>query len=188
MKLTFEETLVRQCAPTLAGMKPGSLFCFGAPAMESVRQKAAQWHARLRPLGVSVVVLLERQGPKQSIIYVYRRNQLERLLSADEHRGFLARCGYRDADCDGMLAQLCGRLRTSIQFPHEIGVFLGYPLQDVIGFIENRGQNFTCCGFWKSYSDPAEARKCFACYQKCIADYTQLFGRGVPIEKLAMLA
>ena len=89
---------------------------------------------------------------------------------------------------EDLLAQLRARLRTKEQFPHEIGLFLGYPLRDVIGFIENRGQNFTCCGFWKSYSDPAQARECFACYQKCISDYTRMFGQGVPIEELALLA
>ena len=36
-------------------------------------------------------------------------------------------------------------------FPHEIGVFLGYPLEDVVGFIRHRGKCFTCCGCWKSY-------------------------------------
>ena len=35
-------------------------------------------------------------------------------------------------------------------FPHEIGIFLGYPLSDVLGFINNE----TCCcmGAWKVYS------------------------------------
>ena len=188
MNQTFEEALVRHCAPTRAGMKPGSLFCYAAPAGEELRRKVGQWHDRLRPLGVSVMLLLERQPSGKSIIYVYRRSQLKRLLAQEGHRSFLARCGYREGDCGCLLAQLRARLRTKEQFPHEIGLFLGYPLRDVIGFIENRGQNFTCCGFWKSYSDPAQARECFACYQKCISDYTRMFGQGVPIEELALLA
>ena len=52
-------------------------------------------------------------------------------------------------DCDGMLRQLSRRLCCEADFPHEIGVFLGYPLTDVVGFIENQGRNFTCCGCWK---------------------------------------
>lgn len=110
------------------------------------------------------------------------------LLSSIPHRQFLRRLGYEPAETDGLLAQLARRLQTQPEFPHEIGVFLGYPLQDVIGFIENQGRNFTCCGFWKSYSDPAETQACFACYRKCVHTYVKRFEEGTPIEKLAVLA
>lgn len=186
MEHTFEELLVKQCAPTLAGIKAGSLFCFGTP--EQARHQVCQWHARLAPLGLAVTVLLERRSPQRSIVYVYRPRELERLLASDECRAFLARCGYRTAGVEGMLHQLSQRLRIEREFPHEIGIFLGYPLQDVVGFIENRGQNFTCCGLWKAYGDPIAAQKCFDCCKKCIDCYTQMFGSGVPIEKMALPA
>ena len=38
-----------------------------------------------------------------------------------------------------------------IEFPHEIGVFLGYPAQDVRGFME--GRKATCRGAWHAYGD-----------------------------------
>ena len=60
MKQSFEAVLVRQCALTLAGMKPGSLFCFPAPSMEEPRSQTEQWDRRLCPLGLSARVLLER--------------------------------------------------------------------------------------------------------------------------------
>lgn len=91
-------------------------------------------------------------------------------------------------DLDSLLAQLALRLETQPEFPHEIGVFLGYPLQDVVGFIENHGRNYTCCGFWKSYSDPAEMQACFACYRKCVYHYMALLEQGTPLEKLAVSA
>lgn len=185
---TFEDMLVRQCAPTLAGLKPGSIFCVRPLSPKALRQKAQQWDTRLRPFGLSVQVLLERAGTGPMIVYIYRREQLERLLSNADHQHFLEQAGYRKADLDGLLEQLARRLETRPEFPHEIGVFLGYPLRDVIGFIENRGRNFTCCGFWKSYSDPVETRACFACYRKCVHAYVRLFQQGVPIEKLAVPA
>ena len=188
MNQTFEELLVSHCAPTLAGMKAGSLFCFRAAAPDAVRHKVGYWHRRLRSRGLCVVLLLERSAPRQSIVYVYRKSQLEQRLASKECSSFLRRCGYCPADADGMLVQLARRMSREGDFPHEIGVFLGYPLEDVIGFIENRGQNFTCCGFWKSYSDPADAQKCFDCYKRCIACYTQMLSRGVPIEKMTLPA
>ena len=88
----------------------------------------------------------------------------------------------------GMLTQLSRRLCCSADFPHEIGVFLGYPLGDVVGFIENRGKNFTCCGCWKSYGDPDAAQKHFDQLSKCTAVYLRLFHSGTPILRLAVAA
>ncbi len=185
---TFEAVLVRQCALTLAGMKPGSIFCFHPCPPETARQKACQWNERLTPLGLTVQILLERPDSGSVIVFVYRHDRLEQMLSDDAYQSFLAGAGYARASLDGLLEQLAYRLRTQTEFPHEIGVFLGYPLRDVIGFIENRGRNFTCCGFWKSYGDPAETQVCFACYRRCIQSYVAMFEQGIPIERLAVPA
>ena len=185
---TFEAVLVRQCAPTLAGMKPGSIFCFNHSPLEVSRQKVCQWNKQLAPFGLTVQILLERPGSSSVIVFVYRRDRLEQMLSDDAYQSFLAQAGYERTNLDGLLEQLSYRLRTQPEFPHEIGVFLGYPLRDVIGFIENHGRNFTCCGFWKSYGDPAEMQVCFACYRRCIQTYVAMFEQGIPIERLAVPA
>lgn len=183
---TFESVLIRQCAPTLAGLKPGSIFCVKFLDSESVQQKVQQWDKKLSPRGLSAQVLLKR--PDSMLIYIYRKKHLEQILFQRDYQQFLRESGYSNANLDGLLAQLILRLRTRPEFPHEIGVFLGYPLEDVIGFIENHGQNFTCCGFWKSYSDPAEIQACFDRYRRCIHIYTILFEQGIPIERLAVSA
>lgn len=185
---TFEAVLVRQCAPTLAGMKPGSIFCFNHSPLEVSRQKVCQWNKQLAPFGLTVQILLERPSSSSVIVFVYRHNRLEQMLSDDAYQSFLAEAGYERTNLDGLLEQLSYRLRTQPEFPHEIGVFLGYPLRDVIGFIENHGRNFTCCGFWKSYGDPAEMQVCFACYRRCIQTYVAMFEQGIPIERLAVPA
>ena len=185
---TFEAVLVRQCAPTLAGMKPGSIFCFNHSPLEVSRQKVCQWNKQLAPFGLTVQILLERPGSGSVIVFVYRHDCLEQMLSDDAYQSFLAEAGYERTNLDGLLEQLSYRLRTQPEFPHEIGVFLGYPLRDVIGFIENHGRNFTCCGFWKSYGDPAEMQVCFACYRRCIQTYVAMFEQGIPIERLAVPA
>lgn len=185
---TFEAVLVRQCAPTLAGMKPGSIFCFNHSPLEVSRQKVCQWNKQLEPFGLTVQILLERPGSSSVIVFVYRHDRLEQMLSDDAYQSFLAKTGYAGTNLDGLLEQLAYRLRTQPEFPHEIGVFLGYPLRDVIGFIENHGRNFTCCGFWKSYGDPAEMQVCFACYRRCIQTYVAMFEQGIPIERLAVPA
>ena len=67
-------------------------------------------------------------------------------------------------ECINRLAQ---RIRESDSFPHEVGVFLDYPLEDVIGFIENAGANYKLCGCHKVYGDEVKAARTFSNYAKC---------------------
>lgn len=38
-------------------------------------------------------------------------------------------------------------------FPHEMGILLGYPVEDVEGFIINNGKNELYTGYWKVYDN-----------------------------------
>ena len=89
---------------------------------------------------------------------------------------------------DELLDQLAERLCCEGDFPHEIGVFLGYPLADVIGFIQNRGKNFTACGYWKVYTDPTAAQAEFDRYKKCERIYARCYYNGTPIRRLTVAA
>ncbi len=63
---------------------------------------------------------------------------------------------YRAASFRRLLDVLIERFHCSGEFPHEIGLFLGYPLHDVIGFIFNRGKNsyFADAGRYMTISIP----------------------------------
>ena len=73
-------------------------------------------------------------------------------------------------------------------FPHEMGVFLGYPLGDVIGFIKNAGQNCKCVGCWKVYCNECEAIKAFARFKKCTSVYVRLWNQGRSVRQLTVAA
>ena len=70
--------------------------------------------------------------------------------------------------------------------PHEIGIFLGYPLADVEGYIENGGRDCIRLGCWKAYSDPDGAERVFRMIRKCRRVYEECLRRGTPIERLAV--
>ena len=53
-----------------------------------------------------------------------------------------------------------------------------------MGFIENQGRNYTCCGYWKAYGDPEAARRRFDRYRRCTAIWKERFRRGVAITQL----
>lgn len=75
----------------------------------------------------------------------------------------------------GCIARLSERVRKAPSFPHEVGLFLGYPAEDVDGFVRNRARGFKCSGLWKVYGDAAAAQKRFdefeACTRRCVKQY-----------------
>ena len=114
--------------------------------------------------------------------------RLQEDLKQEKTWELLKKCGYTCCDVKYSIAHLKERLRNLNNFPHEIGLFLDYPVEDVIGFIENKGDNFKCCGYWKVYGDESAAVKQFARYDKCRLIYTKLWNAGRSILKLTVAA
>lgn len=121
----------------------------------------------------------------RGLIYVYRPKKLSADLQNELAAGLLRECGYPCSDENTCLRCLIRRLDESADFPHEIGLFLGYPPEDVDGFINRRGE-CKCCGFWKVYGDVDSAQKLFARYRKCTDIYCRLWQEGRSIEKLTV--
>ena len=49
-------------------------------------------------------------------------------------------------------------------FPHELGVFLEYPLYDIQEFMRQGGKNSKICGYWKVYDREDYAKNIFSLY------------------------
>lgn len=192
MERNFETVMIEQCAPVLAGLKPAGLFRYETSDSTDLARRVKEWNEQLGAKGLRVRVLKGCVRQKRYLVYVYRTSRLRSVLQDGAVQNFLRREGYdlpaEVGDCAAVLTQLSRRLCCNADFPHEIGVFLGYPLQDVEGFIQNRGQNFTCSGCWKSYGDPVAAQKYFAQLTKCTSVYLRLFHSGTPILRLAVAA
>ena len=163
--LRFEQTLAFHCAPALAGIKPADLVSIPGDREEIV-PLLRQYGAQLRPAGIRLRLL--HSCPGRCLLLVYRPRRLEEQLSREEVRALLRRDGYPVEEGYGaMLRHLSARLAGSEGFPHEIGLFLGYPAEDVEGFRLHGGQDFKYSGLWKVYSDVDRARQCFHRYRCC---------------------
>lgn len=185
MERTFESVLVEQCAPTLVGLKPASLFRYQPGPSDEGRVPLARWKGALAARGIRVRVLKACPRTGAWMIYLYREAWITRILCQPEIQDFLRRQGYRPEEgCQGMLTRLSRRLCLEEDYPHEIGVFLGYPLEDVEGFIRHRGRDFTCCGYWKVYGDAAAAQRRFDCYRRCTRICLERLRRGTALTKL----
>ena len=82
------------------------------------------------------------------------------------------------------MQELVRRLNRGKDFPHEIGLFLGYPAEDVSGFIRHGARCAKCVGTWKVYGDEESARKKFALYQKCTRLYCEAYRKHNNLDRL----
>ncbi len=175
-----EEVVVRYCAPTLAGLKTGSLFTSPCEDRETMEGEVLELNRNMNSEDLRAMVA--GYCKDRALIYIYSSSLLERDLKNDEIRTMLETYGYETDDPKACLEHLKERLEES-EFPHEIGYFLGYPPKDVQGFIENR-RPCKCIGDWKVYDDEETAKKLFALYRRCTKDFERYIALGKSLRHL----
>jgi hypothetical protein len=147
------------CAPVLAGIKPSnSITLNSADTMKLIDA--------LKDTGVQCRII--HQEKDRCLWLLYRKEELEQYLLSREHQGFLKECGYDSLNLLQVFANLCKRYEAykfhGAEFPHELGLILGYPLCDVKGFMEHQGRNFLYSGYWKIYGNVEHTKKMFQAY------------------------
>ena len=199
----FAATFVRCSATVIAGAKPAAVFSFcpwgvlGAARGYVGRAMGHQGRvrAKLRSIlcayarelpryGVRLEVLGTRAGRVQLLVW---RGELVSRVLADPARGdFLHRLGYGLGVGELMHSlrrRLCEyHLGLRSEFPHEIGLVLGYPLEDVIGFMSGREE--TCRGLWRVYGDPARARRRFEFLRRVERRCRNSYASGISLDCL----
>lgn len=179
-----EELVVRQCAPTLAGIKTGSLFSCPCDSPEELRQEVRRINRLLAGKGLCLLPL--RFDGSRALLYLYRPSRLRQDLEDTEAVRLLEESGYPCHSAGQCVACLIRRLRESEEFPHEIGLFLSYPPEDVRGFIENKACRFKCAGLWKVYGDEERAKELFRQYKRCTDRCCALWRAGSGLAQLAV--
>jgi len=180
-----EEAIIRHCSPTLAGLKTGNLFTFYYPNRTAMQDAVRKWNRKLHSKGIRVIPL--RYRDKKALIYLYRPSMLARDIRNQKVSSMLEECGYSLKSGENCIAHLIRRLAENEEFPHEIGLFLGYPPEDVRGFINNKACGFKCVGYWKVYGEKERAEKLFSRYKKCSEVYHNQWSKGKSIERLTVI-
>ena len=162
----FERSVAYHCAPALVGLKPASLISLSAedypPFPIWLRTTPAFWRR-----GASGWRCLCRCR-RRFLLLVYRPALLERCLRSAPVAELLTETGYPAGDsCAALLRRLSSRITAGGAFPHELGLFLGYPPGDVAAFMAHGGSNCRLCGEWKVYQDVEGARRQFQKFALC---------------------
>ena len=181
-----DEQIIQHGAPTLAGLKTGNIFNCSYDDKDLLMKEIRRTNKQLRKKGLCIIPL--RFSEHRALIYIYRPSSLSKDLSDVRAKDILRTAGYSASqNAAEYIQELTKRLKTAKRedFPHEIGLFLSYPPEDVDGFINNHASN-KCTGTWKVYGDVQTAKLTFARYEKATRIYQQCWDRGVSLQKLAI--
>lgn len=161
----FSYKLVQHSAPTLLGIKCASLISLGTEHF-ALDEHIACFNARAARKGLRSRILCH--CGKRALLFVYQEDMLQKRLAEPWARCLLSALGYQPQHgIEECLRTLANRIAAADEFPHEIGVFLGYPQEDIVGFIANKGENCKLCGCWKVYGCAESAKRTFSNYDKC---------------------
>lgn len=186
MVSALETSIIRNCSATLAGLKTASIFNVRGYKKDDLDRCITIVNSKLNSKGVFVTLVAER--PAFFLVYVYRQSFLVKDLLRKGVMEILEPFGYKDNSLEMALEHLKVRLATSKCFPHEIGLFLGYPVADVAGFIENKGESCKCCGFWKVYDNREKAVETFCKYHICMRIYKRAVEKGLDVASITVAA
>ncbi len=170
-----------QCAPLLTGIKMSNLLHVKPEQVEEVVRAFEGSPISLR--------ILYCWNNRVSIL-VYRKEFLRRYLDQKRVKQTMEQFGYKDMQFEEILDQVAKHNQAYVEgreeYPHEIGLLLGYPPEDVTGFIENGGRNFLLAGYWKVYGDPIRAERIFHAYDRARDAVIRLVGKGLGVTDILM--
>jgi hypothetical protein len=180
----IESMIACFAAPVARGFKCGSLLNLHRKG----KDLRSSWVKSREAIGASLSLkFAELLSSERSILlFIYKDEPLLDALRSEGAREILLEYGY-DGDFDSSkpyINEMISRFAAGI--PHEIGLFLGYPHDDVRGFIENKGKNAKFSGYWKVYGDESHALKKFEQFKKAEAESAiallEKAGYGSPAE------
>lgn len=174
-----ELQIVLQCAPTLAGLKTSNLLILPKDMEDKARYA-------LRNAGLLGYRLVYDRN--RVIFLVFNRKMLSDYLMKEEVKSFLLGYGYHSDNFGASLRFFQKRydsfISNRIDFPHEMGVFLGYPLCDVVGFINNHGNDFKAAGYWKVYGDTSKTMQLFSLFDDIKDDMVCKISEGYTLKEI----
>ena len=168
----FVRTLVCQAGLVISVHKPVAVFGFTPRAWRGGdhRQKRAlsarllaTYASSTRRYGLCLAGL--SRHAEGLMLLAWRPLQVEKIVADAQSRAFLDSVGLPSGDASALMAELVGRLRAyyagRASFPHELGLVLGYPVDDVRGFMADGGRGAKVVGRWRCCGNVENARRRF---------------------------
>lgn len=171
--------LALQCAPLLMGIKVSNIFIVRREEEQKVK-------ALFKESVISYEVLFKCEN--RIVFLLYDKIQLQKHISAKAQQCLMRQLGYTEYNLESIIKKLAERYQCYMtfkkQFPHELGILLGYPHQDVEAFMKYHGKGCLCSGYWKVYSDVQTAEKTFKSYDRAKQMALKMVKEGMTIQEI----
>ena len=147
----FLKWYVELLGPVLMGVKPAEILSF-----PQTNERHLQMFLKVKDLfsqtNKMLHVDIENHGRCRKALF-FNPDALEKTISDPKNLRFLQGQGYpRSHDSESHLIHRLSKMEGG-NVPDEIGIFLGYPLKDVIGFMGHPALKLTKIDGWRIYGD-----------------------------------
>lgn len=174
-----EIQLILQCAPFISGLKKSNLLLVN-------KEKLYKLKKLLDGSLISYSVLYENSN--KIALLLYNEQEMNKYLNNESVKTFLLDMGYENISFKNILKIFKLRYEKYMQgneeFPHEMGILLGYPIEDVKGFVKNKGKNSLYTGYWKVYDKVEEKEKLFEKFKQVEETMIKLIYYGITMEEI----
>lgn len=176
----IENLIAYHCGPALAGIKPANIVACYKDKEPAAEAEVKRLNKELNCRDIYLEILCNCD--KRVLIMVYRRQRIEEYMQSEEINAFMQSLGYpKEFSVEAYIALLKERLKEE-SFPHEIGAFLGYPLHDICGFMNN--DKYIFAGEWKVYKNEEKAKELFSRYRICRCAIMKRLLNGCTLSQL----
>lgn len=178
----MDKLLIKYASPTLAGIKTGNLFKVYRNNEMNLEKEIENYNLLLNYLDIYLDIIYSCD--RYNLVYIYRSKMLLNILENKNVIEFLNLYEYEGVILKDYINHLKDRFKFLCKTPHEIGIFLGYPLDDVKDFIKYKGSNYKICGCWKVYNDIESCNHKFKMFKICTELFSCLYDSNYPLEAL----
>ena len=154
---SYIKWLIEVLGPVILGSKPAEILNLSSKDMnkESKLNDIKSFFSNCSKLTYNVINISDG-GIR--IIFI-NKISLSNVLNNKKCLNFLKFIGYpSEYNIDIYINILINKLNSK-DFPHEIGIFLGYPLKDVVGFMGYGNYKFCKTRYWRVYGDESISDK-----------------------------
>lgn len=174
MKQELDYLFAMHLSPALAGIKAANMVSCSRASFPDLPKQVKAYNNAFKKRGMHFEIV--KACKERFLLLVYNEQLLSKHLFDMRTQYVLKAFDYdTNVRLSKLLWQMKRKMAVSKEFPHEIGLFLGYPVEDVVGFIRNEGKHCKLCGYWKVYGDAETAKQTFDRLEKvCHAVKTRI--------------
>ena len=178
--MSFDQLMIHYCAPTICNIKPGNIFFVKNEVF--CENTFRQWENLFLTHGLLSFAI--RLSETSTAVLVCNKSWVEGILNSPAVQSYLIEKKCFSSTLLDFVHNFSRKIESEKSFPHEIGIILGYPIDDVIEYEKNEGRNCKYSGCWKSYSNVEYTKSCQCRYKNCSRMCEKLFENGYTVPQI----